>query len=73
MRGPARQDLCRCAAPSPENLILPQAEALIRATGADLRIGGDRAFYVPSADYIQVPRRPRILNQSIGIARFFTN
>jgi antirestriction protein ArdC len=38
-----------------ENLILPQAEALIRATGADLRIGGNRAFYVPSADYIQVP------------------
>src|SRR5205807_1062168 len=24
-------------------------------TGADLRIGGNRAFYVPSADYIQVP------------------
>ena len=42
-------------APLPERLILPQAEALIRATGADLRIGGDRAFYVPSADYIQVP------------------
>ena len=38
-----------------ENLILPQAEALIRATGADIRIGGNRAFYVPSADYIQVP------------------
>jgi antirestriction protein ArdC len=43
------------AAPPPEHLILPQAEALIRATGADLRIGGDRAFYVPSGDYIQVP------------------
>ena len=42
-------------APSPESLILPEAEALIRATGADLRIGGDRAFYVTSADYIQVP------------------
>jgi antirestriction protein ArdC len=41
--------------PPPENLILPQAEALIRATGADIRIGGDRAFYVPGADYIQVP------------------
>ena len=36
-------------------MILPQAEALIRATGADIRIGGNRAFYVPSADYIQVP------------------
>ena len=58
---------------SPEKLILPQAEALIRATGADLRIGGDRAFYVPSADYIQVPRRRRISSQSIGTARFFTS
>ena len=38
-----------------ENLVLPQAEALIRATGADIRIGGNKAFYIPSADYIQVP------------------
>jgi antirestriction protein ArdC len=35
--------------------VLPQAEALIRATGADIRVGGTRAFYVPSADYVQVP------------------
>jgi antirestriction protein ArdC len=42
-------------APLPENLFLPHAEALIRATGADLRISGDRAFYLPGADYIQVP------------------
>jgi antirestriction protein ArdC len=53
------EDLPADIAPSPqplaENLVLPQAEALIRATGADIRIGGNRAFYVPSADYIQVP------------------
>ena len=48
-------DIAPPPAPLAENLILPQAEALIRATGADLRIGGNRAFYVPSADYIQVP------------------
>ncbi|HEY1261768.1 MAG TPA: zincin-like metallopeptidase domain-containing protein [Stellaceae bacterium] len=42
-------------APVNDDCILPQAEALIRATGADLRVGGNRAFYVPSADYIQVP------------------
>lgn len=42
--------------PVPEGLILPQADALIAASGADFRIGGDRAFYVPSDDYIQVPR-----------------
>ena len=42
--------------PVPEGLILPQAEALIDATGADFRIGGDRAFYSPTNDYVQVPR-----------------
>lgn len=48
-------DLSPSQAPVAEYLIMPQAEALIRATGADLRIGGNRAFYVPSADFIQVP------------------
>jgi antirestriction protein ArdC len=48
-------DLTTAPPPIPDGLILPHAEALIGATGADLRIGGDRAFYVPSADYIQVP------------------
>lgn len=42
--------------PLPEGLILPEAEALIAATGADFRIGGDRAFYAPGQDYVQVPR-----------------
>ena len=35
--------------------IVPQAEALIAATGADIRIGGNRACYVPSGDFIQMP------------------
>ncbi len=34
---------------------MPQVEALIAATGADFRIGGDRAFYSPTNDFIQVP------------------
>lgn len=42
--------------PVPEGLILPQAEALIRASQADIRLGGDKAFYSPTLDYIQVPR-----------------
>lgn len=42
--------------PLSEGLILPEVEALIRASGADLRLGGDRAFYSPALDYIQVPR-----------------
>lgn len=36
--------------------ILPEVEALIRCSCADMRIGGDRAFYAPTLDYIQVPR-----------------
>ena len=48
-------DIAPPTEPLAESLILPQAEALITATGADIRIGGNRAFYVPSADYLQVP------------------
>lgn len=36
--------------------ILPEVEALIRRSCADMRLGGDRAFYAPTLDYIQVPR-----------------
>ncbi|MBB4024212.1 MULTISPECIES: zincin-like metallopeptidase domain-containing protein [Actibacterium] len=36
-------------------LIEPRVEALIAATGIDFRIGGNRAFYVPAHDYVQVP------------------
>ena len=32
-----------------------RAEALIKSTGADIRYGGDRAFYVPSQDFVQMP------------------
>lgn len=42
--------------PIPEGLILPEVEALIRASGADLRLGGNEAFYSPALDYVQVPR-----------------
>jgi antirestriction protein ArdC len=49
-------ELASAPAPVSEGLILPQAEALIAATGADFRIGGDRAFYSPIHDLIQVPR-----------------
>jgi antirestriction protein ArdC len=35
--------------------VLPHVEAVIAATGADIRIGGEMAFYSPSHDFIQVP------------------
>jgi antirestriction protein ArdC len=40
---------------SEPGLIEPRVEVLIKATGADFRINGGRAFYMPGADYIQVP------------------
>ncbi|MEL7452102.1 MAG: zincin-like metallopeptidase domain-containing protein [Pseudomonadota bacterium] len=47
----------------PERELIPRAESLIEATGADFRIGGDRAFFVPSEDFIQVPPQPAFSNQ----------
>lgn len=44
------------AAPLPGwSEVLPHVEAVIAATRADFRIGGDMAFYSPSHDFIQVP------------------
>ncbi len=42
-------------APRGADLILPEVEALIAASGADFRIGGDQAFYLPAHDRIHVP------------------
>jgi antirestriction protein ArdC len=39
----------------PPEMIEPRVEALIKATGIDFRIGANRAFYMPSEDYVQVP------------------
>ena len=50
-------------APLPEREAVPIAEELIAATGADFRIGGDRAFYVPSDDFIQVPHQSAFFDQ----------
>lgn len=48
-------DVAIAAPPPSPDLIEPRVEALIKATGIDFRIGGNRAFYVPSADYVMVP------------------
>ena len=40
-----------------------RAEDLIAATGADFRIGGARAFYSPSGDFVQVPPQPAFTQQ----------
>jgi antirestriction protein ArdC len=48
-------EIATTAPPPLPGMIEPTVEALIKATGIDFRIGGNRAFYVPSEDYIQVP------------------
>src|SRR5260221_8652555 len=42
--------------PPPPGQIQPQAEALIVATGADFRVGGARAYYNTSCDFVPPPR-----------------
>jgi antirestriction protein ArdC len=43
------------APPSEPGLIEPKVDALIKASGIDFRIGGNRAFYMPAQDFVQVP------------------
>jgi antirestriction protein ArdC len=50
-------------APLPEREIIPRAENLIAATGADFRIGGARAFYHTVEDFVQVPPQPAFHHQ----------
>lgn len=50
-----REGLAGDPAPRPDLEIIPEAEALIRATGADFRVGGNEAFYSPSGDFVAVP------------------
>ncbi len=46
-----------------ERETIPNAEALIGATGADFRIGGGSAFYSPDADFVQVPPQQAFAEQ----------
>jgi antirestriction protein ArdC len=46
-----------------EQQIVPEAEALIAATSADFRVGGDQAFYVPSEDFIRIPNQTAYTDQ----------
>ena len=40
---------------TPPRLIEPRIEALIKASGVDFRIGGDRAFYDAALDLVRIP------------------
>jgi antirestriction protein ArdC len=49
------EDVAIVAPPPPPGLIEPQVDALIKETGIDFRIGGNRAFYAPAQDFVQIP------------------
>lgn len=50
-------DGCGVAAPPRDpDIVLPEVEDLIKATGIDFRIGGAHGFYHPTHDFVQVPR-----------------
>ena len=46
--------------------VFEEAEQAINAIGADIRYGGNRAFYDPSGDFIQMPPR-----ESFGTSEFY--
>jgi antirestriction protein ArdC len=56
-------DLAAEPAPLPERAIVPVAEAVIAASGVAFRVGGDRAFYAPGPDRVQVPPQPAFFDQ----------
>jgi antirestriction protein ArdC len=58
-----REGLAPDPAPLPDREIVPVAEEVIAASGVDFRVGGDKAFYVPSLDYVQVPPQPAFFEQ----------
>jgi antirestriction protein ArdC len=58
-----RAGLASDPVPLPEREIVPVAEDVIAASGVDFHIGGDRAFYVPSLDFVQVPPQPAFFEQ----------
>ncbi|QUT05140.1 DUF1738 domain-containing protein [Sphingobium phenoxybenzoativorans] len=50
-------DLGADPVPLPRDKIAPVAEELILASGADFRVGGDKAHFVHDLDYIAVPHQ----------------
>lgn len=58
-----RAGLASDPVPLPDREIVPIAEDVIAASGVDFRIGGDRAFYAPDPDFVQVPPQPAFFEQ----------
>lgn len=58
-----RPGLATDPAPLPERQIVPEGEKLIAASGVPVHIGGDRAYYAPALDHVQVPPQPAFFDQ----------
>ena len=58
-----RDGLASDPEPLSEREIVPIAEALIAASGVAVRVGGDKAYYVPSRDFVAVPPQPAFFDQ----------
>ncbi|MEW9855079.1 ArdC family protein [Novosphingobium sp. M1R2S20] len=51
------EDLTCAPAPIDPVLAVEQADAVIRNSGADLRVGGGEAYYAPGQDFVAVPHQ----------------
>ncbi len=58
---PDRCTITETALPPRETI--PAAEALLAASGADIRVGGGEAFYSPSGDYVALPPQQAFFEQ----------
>lgn len=58
-----RAGLAADPAPLPEREIVTVAEDVIAASGVELRVGGDKAFYAPAQDVVVVPPQPVFYDQ----------
>ncbi|BBE35265.1 ArdC family protein [Sphingosinicella microcystinivorans] len=58
-----RPGLAADPAPLPERQIVPVAEEVIAASGVEFRIGGSKAFYSPTHDFVQMPPQPAFFKQ----------
>ncbi|HEY7552480.1 MAG TPA: zincin-like metallopeptidase domain-containing protein [Hyphomicrobiaceae bacterium] len=65
-------DVTAGPAPIDASLILPQVKELLHATAADVRIGGDKAYYDVAGDFIRVPP-PRAFFEPINFGRTLTH
>jgi antirestriction protein ArdC len=58
-----REGLAGDHVPLPAREMVPDAEELIAASGADFRVGGPQAYYAPGPDFVAVPPQQAFFQQ----------